>query len=87
MEQREINDELVLKVVKGLVGPISPAADSAIDGKRMENLKVLCRVVDNLLYDIDRVAQEKGSQFSSVKGMGEFAAKFLKRMESYTTNQ
>lgn len=77
----EINEELVLKVVRILVGPITPAADTAIDGKRLENLRVMCKVVDKLLYDIKSVSDLADSHFNSVKIMAGCAEAFLKEVK------
>ena len=40
----EINKEYVMKLLGKVIGEIRPCADAAIDGKRIENLKLF---IDN----------------------------------------
>lgn len=79
--EAEINEELITKVARILIGPVSPAADSAIDDKRMENLRTMCNVTYKLLQDINSVAQLTDSQFASVKRMAEYARNFIQDMK------
>lgn len=71
----------LIDVVNKLVGPITPVADSAIDSIRIENLKSYCRVVDKMLFEIQRVATNEDSGFASAKLMGQYASKFLKEVK------
>jgi hypothetical protein len=67
----------VIDVVRKLIGPIDPYAESAIDAKRFENLKEMCLLANKILFDINQVANHSESGFASVKKAGEYAQKFL----------
>jgi len=65
-------------VVKKLIGEIAPQGETNIDQKRLENLKEMTELVDQLLTDISLVAAEnRDRQEASMKEAGEFATKFL----------
>lgn len=64
-------------IVKKIVGDIQPAGASRIDEKRFENLKEMCKLVNELVSEIDKVACEKDRQEHSIKEMGKYAHKFL----------
>lgn len=70
-----------IDVVRKLNGPIDPAADSAIDDKRFQNLKQYCLLAEKMLFDIWEVAKSKDSPYASAKEMGEHANKFLKQLK------
>lgn len=75
----EIN---IKEVVMKLVGPIEPYGDSAIDSKRLENLRNLIELTDKLLTEINDVyIYDKDSKFHSKKVMSDEAKKFLKNIE------
>lgn len=67
----------ILKVTRALIGGTEPYGDSAIDRIRMENLNKLIYVVDELLYDVEKVAVNKGRHEGSMRMMGEKAHKAL----------
>jgi len=67
----------LIDVVRRLVGPIDPVGDQGIDNKRFENLKVMTKLVDILVGDLDCVAENKLRNEFSMKRAGEFADKFL----------
>lgn len=68
------NHELVKKVI----GKITPTGNHGIDKERLENLKSMCSLVENLLYDIDDViAKNKHSQERSVREIVLYAKNFL----------
>lgn len=70
------------EIVEKLVGNITPAGKSHIDTKRLENLKVMCNLVDELLYEINYVAISNEDRYeSSMKEMGEYASKFIKQIK------
>ncbi len=77
-----MDNDLILKAVRILIGPVSPAADSAIDGGRIENLKSMCALTDSLLSEIRSVARSSDSQFASVNKMAQVAKSFLKNIET-----
>ena len=66
------------EIVTRLIGPIEPAGDSTLDGKRFENLKVMTELIDALVQDIHYVEMDKNSHQDSVSKAGKFASKFLR---------
>ena len=65
-----MNADEIYKVIKKLVGPIEPVADTAIDNKRAENLQVLLKVFDKIHTDVDDIAyRNKDTKFLSVERM------------------
>lgn len=70
MELREI----VLK----LVGRIEPRGETNTDNERFENLQTLCKLVNDLVIDIDDMAyRNKDSHEYSVKRASDYAQNFL----------
>ncbi len=67
----------IYDIVKKLVGEISPAGASHIDGERFKNLEVMTTLAQLLITDIEEVAKLKDRHEHSIKQAGEFAHKFL----------
>lgn len=67
----------ILEVTRSLIGHIEPYGDSAIDRERAQNLDKLIYVIDELLYDIEKVAANKDRYEGSMRMMGEKAHKAL----------
>ena len=71
----------IYEIVKKLAGNINPVGETNTDDGRFENLKVMTKLVDDLLVDIDYVAARNTSRVEySRRRAGEFARKFLSRM-------
>lgn len=68
-----IDAGVILKVTRTLIGETEPYGDSAIDRERMKNLDKLIYVVDELLYDVEKVAVNKDRHEGSMRVMGEKA--------------
>lgn len=49
----KLTSDTIYDVIKSLVGEIEPYADSAIDKKRKENMKVFIEIFDRMHSDID----------------------------------
>ena len=64
-------------VVKKLIGPITPVADSAIDEKRSKNLIELLDLMDSLMEDIIFVSNSSKSPYHSEKEIGVIAKDWL----------
>ena len=64
-------------IVMKLIGPVMPIGDSGEDQKRLDNLKQLCDLVDQLVSTIDSVIPNKNRYEASMKQAGEYADKFL----------
>ena len=69
---------IILEVTRTLIGETEPCGDSGIDRERMKNLEALIYVVDELLYDVEKVAVNKDRHEGSMLLMGEKAHKALK---------
>lgn len=67
----------ILKVTRTLIGETEPYGDSGIDRMRTENLEKLIYVVDELLYDVEKVAVNKDRHEGSMRTMGGKAHKAL----------
>ena len=68
-------------IVKKLVGPIDPIAESNSDDQRFENLKKMTELVDMLIFDINYVARGKESQQYSVSRAGKHSKEFLTNLK------
>jgi hypothetical protein len=67
----------IIDVVRKLVGPVEPVGETGTDNNRFENLKVLAKLVDMLIADIDSVTCNKSRMEYSMKRAGEYADKFM----------
>ncbi len=67
----------IIDVVKKLVGDIEPIGETHTDSKRLDNLKVMTALVDELLGNIYYVSKEKDCIEHSRKQAGNHAYKFL----------
>jgi hypothetical protein len=66
------------EIVQKLVGSIQPAGESHLDTQRLENLKVMCNLVEDLVYEINLVSRHNKDRYeSSMKEMGKHADNFL----------
>lgn len=65
-------------VVKKLIGEIRPVGNAAIDPQRLENLKAMCELMDEIHSAIDSVAYDfRNNNEGSVKKCCDYANKFL----------
>ena len=69
--------DIVLEVIRTLIGNIEPIGETREDDKRFENLKNLTFVIERLLYDVDGIIPNKRRIESSMKRAGEYADKFF----------
>jgi len=69
-------------VIKKLIGSIKPYGDSNIDKERLENLKNMCQLVEDLVEEIKYVAKEKDRHERSIKEMGIYAYNFLSTLQT-----
>ena len=66
------------EIVSKIIGNINPTGKSEVDVERLENLKVMCTLVDDLVTAIDAVSyNNKDSKEHSVKEMSDYANNFL----------
>ena len=77
----------ILEVTRNLIGNTEPYGDSAIDRERTQNLDKLIYIIDELLYDVEKVAFNKDRYEGSMRTMGEKAHKaennYWYRVEGY----
>ena len=65
-------------VVKKLIGDIRPLGDASRDGKRLENLKAMCELMDEIHSAIDAVAYDfKDDKQGSVVACWNEANKYI----------
>lgn len=68
-------------VVKKLIGSIRPIGDSNEDAKRLENLKEMCKLMDEIHSAIDAVAYDyKDDKQGSVVACCKYANDFLDKL-------
>ncbi len=79
-----IGADTILEVTRKLIGETEPYGDSCIDEKRAENLEKLLIVVSELLYDVEKVANNRDRQEGSMRKMGERAYTVLNDWWEYT---
>lgn len=65
-------------VVMKLIGPVHAIGDHNADQQRLENLKMLTVLVDDLLCEIADVAPSADRHEASMKNIGTHARDFLK---------
>jgi hypothetical protein len=66
------------EIVNKLIGDINPVGSSHVDSERLENLKRMCTLVNELVAQIDEVATENHHRNEfSMKSAGEYAKDFL----------
>ncbi len=70
----------IVDVIKKLVGDIEPIGETHTDSKRLDNLKVMTALVDELLENIYTVAKDKDCHEYSRKQSGSFAHRFLEHI-------
>ena len=76
----------IKEIVQKLVGSITPAGESNLDTKRLENLKIICGLIEDLVYEVNYVSRDKDRYESSMKVMGEYADKFLRNLSEEIKN-
>jgi hypothetical protein len=65
-------------VVKKLIGNVQPYGATHIDNERFENLKAMCKLVNELVTEIDTVSyKNKDRHEHSMKQMADYASNFL----------
>ena len=66
------------EIVKKLIGNIRPVGESTEDRRRLENLKSMCKLVQDLVTEIDSVGYDfKDTAEHSLKQASNHASNFL----------
>jgi len=66
------------ETVMKLVGPIVPIGDTNEDANRLENLKELLKLVDQLITDLEEMSELKCKHEYSIKKAGQIVSRFLR---------
>ncbi len=75
--------ENILEVVHKLVGKVSPCGESGVDAERLENMKNLIWIMDQIHSKVDDIAYRfKDSPYASERRIGVYADEFLKDFNS-----
>ena len=70
----------IVDVVRKLIGPIEPVGETYSDEERLENIKTMTALVDELLHDLNEVAGYRVCHEYSKKKAGEYARSFLQNI-------
>lgn len=70
----------IVDVVRKLTGAIEPVGETHTDGQRLDNLKVMTALVDELLDDISGVSRHMDSGEYSRQQAARHAVSFLKHV-------
>jgi hypothetical protein len=73
--------ENIKEIVDKLIGNCEPQGDSSRDRENLENLKVKCDLIYNLIADVQYITRSKDSYEGSIKAMGLFANKCLRNIK------
>ena len=72
----------ILNVVNKLVGRIHPVGETNVDHIRLENLKIMCELCQELLIEINSVAVSNRHRYEhSVLQIQQQAEQFINRMK------
>ena len=71
----------ITDIVRKIVGPIRPVGETNEDNERFENLKVMCKLIEGLLNDVERVGYDyRNAHEFSKKRASTHAQKFIAEM-------
>lgn len=64
-------------VIDSLIGSTKPIGESNIDAQRLQNLKVKTTLIEDMLYEVCRLASLKSRDEASIKAIGNHADGFI----------
>lgn len=68
------------EIVKKLIGNINPIGKSEVDAERFENLKQMCKLVQDLVVLIDDMEfDNRDAREASVRQAADYAKNFLEK--------
>jgi|WetSurMetagenome_2_1015567.scaffolds.fasta_scaffold128985_3 hypothetical protein len=73
-------------VVMKLVGNIEPIGETNTDNYRFENLKQLCSLIEELVFEVEKIARNKDRPEFSIKRAGEYALIYSKKYRNVIDN-
>ena len=65
------------EIIMKLNGPVCPVGSSHTDKQRHENLKALCKTVDELIFEIHSASEGRDRVEASISKSGKYANNFL----------
>ena len=71
----------LVDVVKKLVGPVRGVGETNADKFRLESMKTLCDLIDDLLLEVRKASNDSDSHMDSVKSIGLYARDFINDIE------
>lgn len=71
------------EIIKKILGEINPVGETNTDNERFENLKNTIFIAKNLIYDIEKVAQEKDYSEYSRSRAGKLAYEFRNNLTEF----
>lgn len=75
----------ICAVVKKLIGPIEPEGCSQVDSRRLENIKKMTALVDEILHELQEVRYYKDKKEHSMMLIGRHADNFFRYMKTEYT--
>jgi len=73
-----VSDIDISAVVHKLIGPINPVGESGPDEQRLANLKVMTVLIEDLMYEVNKVAHNKTRYEHSMQLIGKHADGFIR---------
>ena len=70
-----------LEIVKKLIGKTSPTGESNTDQERLENLKEICKLTEDLIDHIKKTSTSNSDQQYSVQRIRVYAFDFLNKIK------
>lgn len=77
-----MDSEVIIKIVKTLVGEIESIGDANADKERYKNLKVMGKVLNELVYDIGYECRQVRRYEGSMKQSGHKSIEILKFLKN-----
>lgn len=75
------------EIIKKLIGPINPIGETNEDKKRLENLRIMCDLVQTLIIDINYVSTYRSKKEYSMQLAGVYADSFLKSQSKFLLDE
>ncbi len=72
-------------VVRKLVGPVRGVGETHEDAKRLENMKTMCLLIEDLLSDVETTYSDADSHQASVGSIGKVAKHFIDGLSKVNT--
>lgn len=70
------------EIIRKLIGETYPYGASEVDAQRLENLKEMCNLVDDLMVQIAEAATFADRHERSMKEIGKYASEYLTNLKT-----